>query len=166
MDLTLPSPYCAATRLLSNFFLLFAYLCSRQCGYDIHSQECYELAIKGLVRPVERTIPVVYGIKCIHFEPPEFTLEVQCINMNENYLLQMAYDLGLRLKTLSVCTGLRCIRYGCFTINETLLLKHLQIEEITRNMKKCKKLLEENYDEFKSNLKPAEESDKIREKNR
>ena len=48
-------------------------------GVDIQSQEAYELACQGLLRPVADNQPafagpVLYDIRCIHFRPPDFTL--------------------------------------------------------------------------------------------
>lgn len=40
----------------------------------MESQSLYELAAKGLIRPANGNLPVLYGIKCVHFEPPNFTL--------------------------------------------------------------------------------------------
>lgn len=38
------------------------------------SQTTYELASQGLIRPANSALPVIYGIKCVHFDPPNFTL--------------------------------------------------------------------------------------------
>lgn len=40
----------------------------------MNSQAGYELAIQGPIRPVDSKIPVIYGIKCVYFEPPYFTI--------------------------------------------------------------------------------------------
>lgn len=40
----------------------------------MQSQAAYELAVKGPIRPAVAEIPMVYTIKCVEFEPPEFTL--------------------------------------------------------------------------------------------
>jgi len=45
-----------------------------QSGVDIQSQTAYELAVKGLIKPANSKIPLLYGIKCIHFQPPDFTI--------------------------------------------------------------------------------------------
>lgn len=47
---------------------------SRLCGVDIQSQAAYELATRGLVRPSNSKTPLLYGIKCVHFESPDFTI--------------------------------------------------------------------------------------------
>ena len=42
---------------------------------DIQSQEAYELACRGPLRPdSDDTEPYIYGVKCIHFKSPNFTL--------------------------------------------------------------------------------------------
>lgn len=38
------------------------------------SQTMYELASQGPIRPANSKIPVLYGIKCVHFQSPNFTL--------------------------------------------------------------------------------------------
>lgn len=38
------------------------------------SQTMYELASEGVLRPSSNKLPVLYGIKCVHFDPPNFTL--------------------------------------------------------------------------------------------
>ena len=43
---------------------------------DPTSQTAYELASRGLLRPGGTSPPLIYGIKCIHFEPPDFTLGI------------------------------------------------------------------------------------------
>lgn len=38
------------------------------------SQTAYELASQGPFRPANSKLPVIYGIKCVYYEPPNFTL--------------------------------------------------------------------------------------------
>ena len=52
---------------------------SSAAGVDIQSQEAYELACGGLLRPAAENQPafsgpVIYDIRCVHFRPPHFTL--------------------------------------------------------------------------------------------
>nr|CAG4641908.1 EOG090X0AGI [Eurycercus lamellatus] len=104
------------------------------CGVDPTSQTAYELASKGLLRPAVKGPTLVYSIKCIAFEPPNFTLEIHCINENEHYLSLLVHDLGLSLKTSAVCEQIRCIRYGCFTVEDALLRKHWSMEHFPQHM--------------------------------
>ena len=42
---------------------------------DLQSQEAYEMAKTGLIRPKNtESGPVIYGMKCIEFNPPDFSL--------------------------------------------------------------------------------------------
>lgn len=44
-------------------------------GVNPDSQEAYEMAASGIIRPAKRdTHPILYSIKCIDFQPPDFTL--------------------------------------------------------------------------------------------
>lgn len=44
-------------------------------GVDVQSQEAFELASKGLLRPMTTaTPPQIYSIRCIDFDRPYFTL--------------------------------------------------------------------------------------------
>lgn len=59
------------------------------CGVDIKSNAAYEIAKRGLIRPADSTLPVVYGIKCVQFDRPRFTVEVHAINEHVKYLGQL-----------------------------------------------------------------------------
>ncbi|XP_053380777.1 pseudouridylate synthase TRUB2, mitochondrial-like [Mercenaria mercenaria] len=111
-------------------------------GVNPHSQEAYELASQGLVRPADdNTTPILYGIKCIEFTPPDFTLEVHAINEDSDYLAQLVHDIGLQLKSTAVCTHIHRNRYGIFNLDLTLLKKEWNIQEIAKNITTCRALL-------------------------
>ena len=60
----------------TNDISLVCLSCSAS-GIDLQSQEAYDLAVKGLIRakPVGAEAgTVLYGIRCIEFDPPYFTL--------------------------------------------------------------------------------------------
>lgn len=111
-------------------------------GLHMDSQTTYELASQGLIRPANSALPIIYGIKCVHFEPPNFTLEVQCINEYEKYLWTIIHDLGIQLKTSAHCIGVQCIRQGKFDIELALLRKHWQLHNIIENMDACRQRME------------------------
>lgn len=115
-----------------------------QCGVDIQSQAAYELAVQGLIKPANSKIPLLYGIKCIHFQPPDFTIEVQCINEHEMYLRTLIHDTGMQLHSVATCTGLQCIRYDCFTLEHALLRKHWTLQFVMENMAESHRLLRES----------------------
>lgn len=41
---------------------------------DLRSQEAYELAALGLLGPEGKSAPILTGLRCIDFQPPNFTL--------------------------------------------------------------------------------------------
>ncbi|CAG9772958.1 unnamed protein product [Ceutorhynchus assimilis] len=114
------------------------------CGVDMQSQAAYDLAIQGLIRPANSKIPVIYGIKCVEFDGPEFTLEIQCVNEYEDYLMHLINEIGLKLHSTAHCTGIQCIRHSRFTIENALLMKHWTLPNILENMEKCEEVLKNN----------------------
>ncbi|XP_013187947.2 pseudouridylate synthase TRUB2, mitochondrial [Amyelois transitella] len=115
-------------------------------GIHKDSQTGYELASQGLIRPANSKLPLVYGIKCVHFAPPDFTLEIQAVNEYDRYLWTIVHDMAVQLKTAAHCTGLQCIRQGRFTTDMALLRKHWQLPHILDNMDMCHQLIEEHED--------------------
>ncbi|XP_072935391.1 pseudouridylate synthase TRUB2, mitochondrial [Epargyreus clarus] len=113
-------------------------------GLHMESQTMYELASQGVIRPANNKLPVLYGIKCVHFDPPNFTLEVQSVNEYDKYLWTLIHDLGVQLKTSAHCTGVQCIRQGKFDLELALLRKHWQLEHIIDNLNRCQELLDGN----------------------
>lgn len=115
------------------------------CGVDMQSQAAYELAVQGLIRPAENGVPILYEIKCIHFEPPEFTIEIVCINEYEGYLKTLIHDLGIALHTTATCTQILCFKNGLFDLQQALLSKYWDIEHILKNIHICREILKKNY---------------------
>ncbi|KAK2586348.1 hypothetical protein KPH14_010640 [Odynerus spinipes] len=114
------------------------------CGVDLQSQAAYELAAKGLVRPANTQIPILYEIKCIDFQPPEFMLEIVCINEDEQYLKTLIHELGLELHTTATCTLIQCFKYGLFDLQHALLSKQWDLESILNNIQVCREILRNN----------------------
>lgn len=107
-----------------------------------HSQAAYELAAQGLVRPEDgKTPPMIYSIKCIDFQLPEFTLEIHCINEYCDYFMEMIHDIGINLKSTAVCTGVRRLRYGPFELSHALLRQQWTLDNIIDNLQQSAKLL-------------------------
>lgn len=106
-------------------------------GVSLQSQEAYELAVKGLLRPTNDGTPVIYGIKCISFERPFFTIEVTCTNEREEYLLNLIHTIGIQVKSVARCNGIKCIRYGPYTLEHALLQHAWKVENFVQNIKMC-----------------------------
>lgn len=46
----------------------------RYSNLDLQTQEAYEMATRGLIRPMNKSPMLITGIRCLHFAPPEFLL--------------------------------------------------------------------------------------------
>ncbi|KAL4218693.1 tRNA pseudouridine synthase 2 [Mactra antiquata] len=124
--------YCGSAQSSHRRFM-FEY-----AGVDSQSEEAYELACQGLVRPADdKSPPMIYGLKCIYFDPPEFTLEVHTINETTEYLGNIVNDIGLKLKSSAVCTHVHRLRYGVFDLDYALLKKEWHLPHIVKNITKC-----------------------------
>lgn len=111
---------------------------------DLQSQEAYELAVKGPIRPDRYGPTLIYGLKCVEYKLPNIELEITCINETQAYLAELVSELGLTLKTNAVCGHIRCIRYGFFTLDHALLMKHVNLENVLINIGSLKKLIKVN----------------------
>ncbi|XP_061730384.1 mitochondrial mRNA pseudouridine synthase TRUB2 [Nerophis ophidion] len=87
---------------------------------DMRSQEAYEMAVQGLLGPDGKSPPILTGLRCIRFQPPNFTLEVQCLNETQNYLRKVVHEIGLELRSTAFCKGVRRTRDGTFTLRDAL----------------------------------------------
>lgn len=97
---------------------------------DMHSQEAYEMAVQGLLGPEGKSAPILTGLRCIRFQPPNFTLEVQCLNETQKYLRKVVHEIGLELRSTAVCKGVRCTRDGHFTLQDALTHHHWTAADI------------------------------------
>ncbi|XP_012576793.1 PREDICTED: probable tRNA pseudouridine synthase 2 isoform X2 [Condylura cristata] len=88
---------------------------------DLQTQEAYEMAVRGLIRPQSQSPMLVIGIRCLHFAPPEFLLGVQCMHETQKQLRRLVHEIGLELKSSAVCTQVRRTRDGFFTLDDALL---------------------------------------------
>ncbi|XP_008283877.1 pseudouridylate synthase TRUB2, mitochondrial [Stegastes partitus] len=105
---------------------------STYSNVDMQSQEAYEMAVQGLLGPEGKSAPILTGLRCIHFQPPNFTLEVQCLNESQKYLRKVVHEIGLELRSTAVCTGVRRTRDGFFTLQDALTRNHWTAADITQ----------------------------------
>ena len=107
-----------------------------QAEVDLQSQKAYDLAVKGLVRPVKEHpgYTIIYGLDCVKFNPPYLTLKVTCINESPIYLAEFSAELGLRMRTNAVLNELKLVKYGPFKTEHSILLKHVNLENVIHNI--------------------------------
>uniref|UniRef100_A0A6B0V8Q5 Putative pseudouridine synthase n=1 Tax=Ixodes ricinus TaxID=34613 RepID=A0A6B0V8Q5_IXORI len=128
-------------RLLSSIQATHQVQAFKYSGVRMDSQEAYELAAAGTVRPADKSPMLIYNIRCTEFDLPFFTLEVSCLNENASYLLQLVHDIGLRLRSCALCHRVRQVRYGQFGLDHALLRKHWNLEHILNNINHCRHLV-------------------------
>lgn len=97
---------------------------------DMRTQEAYEMAVQSQLGPEEKSVPILLGLRCIRFEPPNFTLEIQCLNETQKYLRKVVHEIGLELRSTAVCKSVRRTRDGCFTVHQALTRNQWTCTEI------------------------------------
>ncbi|KAG8438337.1 hypothetical protein GDO86_008862 [Hymenochirus boettgeri] len=107
---------------------------------DLKCQEAYELAVKGELRPMDKSPPIILGIRCLEFSPPDFTLEIQCMHETQQYLRKMIHEIGLELRSTAVCTQVRRTRDGPFTVDQALLRNQWNLKHICKAVTDCRAL--------------------------
>ncbi|NXU51235.1 TRUB2 synthase, partial [Turnix velox] len=104
---------------------------------DMKTQEAYELAVKGLIRPMGKSPPIITAIRCLHLALPEFLLEIHCLHETQQYLRKIVHEIGLELKSSAVCTQVRRIRDGVFTLEDALLRTQWDLQSIQKAIQDC-----------------------------
>lgn len=122
------------------------------CGVDLQSQTAYEIACKGVIRPVKKGVPVLYGIRCIEFKKPEFVLEIHAINETEDYLCSLIEQIGLEMRTVAHCRAIRCIRHGPFDVRNSLLRGNYKIQDVLNNMQQCAEILRKHPEALRNDV--------------
>ncbi|XP_055342603.1 pseudouridylate synthase TRUB2, mitochondrial-like [Paramacrobiotus metropolitanus] len=106
-------------------------------GVDPRSQTAYELRARGLVRPRDDSLQLIYRLKLVDFQPPYFTVEVHCINETDTFLMKMINDIAEDCKCSAVVTRLRRIRCGNFTLEHALVRSDWTAAGIITNIQEC-----------------------------
>lgn len=65
--------------------------------------------------------------------------EIHALNEHEAYLGILIHEIAIDLKTVAHCTQIRCIRQGHFTLEDSLVRRHWNIENIITNITRSKK---------------------------
>ncbi|XP_033643233.1 mitochondrial mRNA pseudouridine synthase Trub2-like [Asterias rubens] len=129
-------------RVISNLERKHQKVLFSNAGVDLESQEAYELAVRGLLRPFGEDLPpLILNIRCIHFEPPDFELEIECIHETAQYLRKIVHDLAQDMKTSAVATLVRRTQDGPLTLDEALLRKQWSLPYIDEGLRTCRPLL-------------------------
>ena len=108
----------------------------RQAGVHLQSQQAYQMAFKGLIRPVQehKGACLIYGLNSVLCKPPFITLRVTCVNESTIHLAEFFAEHGLKMRTNAVLDLLQLVTYGPFTSENSLLLKHINVENVIGNI--------------------------------
>lgn len=128
-------------RITSNIHRSYQREMIRQSGVDIHSQEAYELAVRGLLHPVGPTNPLITDISCTVFDLPEFELEITSYAETSQYLRKLVHDIGQELKSSAIAMQVRRTHDGPFNTQHALLKKHWKLDHIAEAIKVCRPLV-------------------------
>ncbi|XP_054157661.1 pseudouridylate synthase TRUB2, mitochondrial-like [Oppia nitens] len=80
------------SRVLSKIESTHQTLMYKVMGIDMTTQEAYDLASRGMVRPAMRkTIPILYRLRLTDLSLPEFTIEVEYSNGTDHSLSTTLY---------------------------------------------------------------------------
>ncbi len=79
------------------------------------------------------------------------------VNEDCEYLARLIHNIGIELHTTAVCTQLRRIRYGHFTLTHALLQKHWNADFICGNIDYCRPLLSQDRLKSRSEIGPGED---------
>lgn len=110
-------------------------------GVAVDSQAAFELAAKGPIRPADTTMPLIYSLKLVELKKPFFTIEIHCINETEDYLGLLVHEIALDMKSAAHCTSIRCIRYGHFMLEDSVLRHNWNLQALINSMSACNQII-------------------------
>lgn len=105
----------------------------------LSSQQAYELAKAWPSRPPHMTRwPVIYRLRCIHLQLPEFKFEVTVVNEDCHFLAKLCHEIGLLCKSSAYCEKIRRVKLGPFNIDDCLLERDLDLQSLVDHLHKGK----------------------------
>lgn len=63
------------------------------------------------------------------------------MNESEAYLGILIHEIGIDLRSVAHCTQIRCIRQAHFCLDDALVRRHWDVENILTNITRCRKLI-------------------------
>ena len=110
----------------------------------VDTQEAYELACKGPVRPKMISESLVYNISLLEAELPHFTLEVQVVegsgDQDQGHLVRLVEELAIKCRTVASVHSVRCAALGPWTAHNALLFKHIDLQNVLNNISDNRKI--------------------------
>lgn len=123
---------------------------------SLQSQEAYEIAAKGPVRPENLSDGLIYKLNCVSYSPPDITLDATCVGASAEYFASLINEIGWKLKTNAITKSVRLLRLGYFDLNSAILMKHCDLENIIQNIYHNEAILKHHGSPHKSSLERDE----------
>jgi len=86
-------------------------------------------------------------------------VEIHATNETCTYLMKLVHEIGLELRSSAVCTALRRLRYGHFTLSHALLTKHCDARSLAENIEFCRPTVTTTLAEQRSDTVRQRDSD-------
>jgi hypothetical protein len=77
--------------------------------------------------------------------------------------MKMIHEIGLEVRSSAVCTSVRRIRYGHFTLTHAMLTKHCDARSIAENIDFCRPLVDKPLTNRQSDVISSRRPDQIYE---
>lgn len=65
--------------------------------------------------------------------------EIESINEKEVYLWSLIHEIGLMVRSSATCYGVKCIRFGPYSLEDGLLRNHWSLQNIINGINKVKR---------------------------
>ncbi|KAI6209206.1 putative tRNA pseudouridine synthase 2 [Aphelenchoides besseyi] len=128
---------------------------------DIQSEEAFELASEGKIRPKVLGSPVLYDIQLLNFHPPWFQLKVISVCENDEYLRLLVNQIAVEMKTLARPTRIQRLRIGPFQRPHALLDKYFQLPNVIKNIKMCNRIIDHYLGQGRGDLMSSLDGDNM-----
>jgi len=140
-------------RLVHAYQAAYRHKMFHRAGLDLQSQEAYEAASKGVIRPKEGDEgALIVGLELIKFHEPYFTLEVHMLNGDAGDLAELIHRLAIQGKTRAATARIHRLRHGPFALDDALLRLDWDPDTIANSVQHNLELLYQHEDEFSSGL--------------
>ncbi|TKR80976.1 hypothetical protein L596_014936 [Steinernema carpocapsae] len=108
---------------------------------DLQSEEAFEAARTGAVRPAVPDAPIVYEVVVKYFNAPVLGLEVQCTGASEAFLTSFIHEIGRNVDTYAAAKRIYCNRIGPLLAENALLQKNFNLRSILGNLMQNRKII-------------------------
>lgn len=144
-------------KLLARICHQYRRLSYELSNVDLQSEEAFEIAQRGAVRPKVLGSPIVHDIQLLYFTPPYFNLRVTCTSENCDFLeyiytnisfliiliSSLIRELGPMTDSVAHPISIRRTQFGPFLLPHALLEKYFQLPTIIKNIAMCNNIIED-----------------------